>query len=175
MTMTEEQLRVKSYLTAQAAKLAPAAIVQKVRDAMAELESAAAAVPAARFTERPEAEEWSGDEVMAHVLAASAHFGSGITSAIDAVAQPAGGRAAADAARPAKPAEEWSRALAAQREALFARVLAADPDGRLDRVIEHRMFGPLNWREALLFMRLHDLDHAGQLKKITAAFGAGGR
>jgi hypothetical protein len=32
------------------------------------------------------------------------------------------------------------------------------------------MFGPLNWREALLFMRLHDLDHAGQLQKNTAAF-----
>ena len=45
---------------------------------------------------------------------------------------------------------------------------------RPDRVIAHRMFGPLNWREALLFMRLHDLDHAGQLKKIAAAFGAGG-
>lgn len=173
MTMTEEQLRVKSYLTAQGAKLAPAAIVQKVRDAMAELEAAAVTVPAARFTERPEPEEWSGDEVMAHVLLASAHFGAGITCAIDGVPQPSSGRAGADAARAPKPAEEWYRALTAQRETLFARVLAADPDGHPDRVIEHRMFGPLSWREALLFMRLHDLDHAGQLKKIATAFGAG--
>jgi hypothetical protein len=32
------------------------------------------------------------------------------------------------------------------------------------------MFGPLNWRETLLFMRLHDLDHAAQLDKIATAF-----
>ena len=37
--MTDEQRRIKSYLTAQAAKLQPAAIVAKVRDAMAELEA----------------------------------------------------------------------------------------------------------------------------------------
>ena len=30
------------------------------------------------------------------------------------------------------------------------------------------MFGALNWRETLLFLRLHDLDHAGQLKNIAA-------
>ena len=33
------------------------------------------------------------------------------------------------------------------------------------------MFGPLNWRETLLFLRLHDLDHAGQLRKIAAVLG----
>ena len=65
--------------------------------------------------------------------------------------------------------EDWARVLAADREALFARVLAADPGASLGDTIEHRMFGPLNWREALLFMRLHDLDHAGQMQKITAA------
>ena len=31
---------------------------------------------------------------------------------------------------------------------------------------------PLNWRETLLFMRLHDLDHAGQLDKIAATLAA---
>ena len=34
---------------------------------------------------------------------------------------------------------------------------------------EHPFFGPLTWREALLFLRLHDLDHAGQLSRIAAA------
>jgi len=55
---------------------------------------------------------------------------------------------------------------------LFARVLRAAPDAALDRRIEHGMFGPLTWREALLFLRLHDLDHAGQLQKIAAALTA---
>jgi hypothetical protein len=59
--------------------------------------------------------------------------------------------------------------LEREREALFARALRADPQASLGETIEHRMFGPLNWRETLLFMRLHDLDHVGQLQKITAA------
>jgi hypothetical protein len=36
------------------------------------------------------------------------------------------------------------------------------------------MFGPLSWRETLLFTRLHDLDHAGQLQKIAVALSAAG-
>ncbi len=81
--MTDEQRRIKSYLTAQAAKLEPAAIVAKVRDAMAELEAAAVAVAPSRFTERPAPDEWSGDEVMAHVAASDAYFGGGIVSILD--------------------------------------------------------------------------------------------
>jgi len=65
--MNEEQARIRSYLVAQGAKLTPAALVDKVRSAMADLRAAAVAVPAARFGERPEPEEWSGNEVMAHV------------------------------------------------------------------------------------------------------------
>lgn len=45
---------------------------------------------------------------------------------------------------------------------------------RLDQTIDHGMFGSLNWRETLLFLRLHDLDHAGQLGKIAGAL-AGSR
>ena len=81
--MTDEQARIKSYLTAQAAKLEPAAIVAKVRDAMAELEAAAGAIAPSRFSERPAPDEWSGDEVMAHVVASDAYFGGGIVSILD--------------------------------------------------------------------------------------------
>ncbi len=79
--MTDEQKRIKSYLEAQGAKLSPPAIVDKVRAAMADLGKAALAVPAARFGERPEPEEWSANEVMAHVVAAGTYFGGGIVSA----------------------------------------------------------------------------------------------
>jgi hypothetical protein len=167
--MTDEQKRIKSYLEAQGAKLPPAAIVDKVRAAMAELEAAAAAVPAARFGERPEPAEWSANEVMAHVLAAGAYFGGGIVRVLDGMPPPARMTDQGAAGAPARSAAEWSALLSRDREALFARVLRADPLANLERPIEHRMFGPLNWREALLFMRLHDLDHAGQLQKIAAA------
>jgi hypothetical protein len=167
--MTDEQKRIRSYLEAQAAKLSPAAIVHKVRAAMADLEAAAATVPAGRFTERPAAEEWSANQVMGHVLAAGAYFGGGIVSALDGTPLPPGMKDQGAVGAPVRTAGEWSSLLSRDREALFERVLRADPLANLERPIEHRMFGPLNWREALLFLRLHDLDHAGQLQKIAAA------
>ena len=72
----------------------------------------------------------------------------------------------------ARTAAEWCDLLARVREALFERVLRADPLAHLETPIEHGMFGPLNWRETLLFMRLHDLDHARQLQKIAATLAA---
>lgn len=170
--MNEEQARIRSYLVAQGAKLTPAAIVEKVQAAMADLRAAAAAVPPARFAERPAPEEWSGNEVMAHVVAADLYFGGNIVGVLDG--QPpiprSGTRGIEDA--PVRPAEAWYRILAEQREALFARVLAVDPGAAPEGRIDHPMFGPLSWRETLLFTRLHDLDHAGQLQKIAAAVGA---
>jgi hypothetical protein len=123
--MTDEQRRIKSYLAAQAAKLEPAAIVAKVRDAMAELAAAATAVAPSRFTERPAPDEWSGDEVMAHVAASDAYFGGGIVSILDDRALPAPGGGGGSPEHAARPAEEWCRALARDREALFERVCAA--------------------------------------------------
>ena len=81
--MNEEQARIRGYLVAQGTKLAPAAIVEKVQQAMADLKTAATAVPAARFGERPAPEEWSGNEVMAHVLAADGYFAGSILSVLE--------------------------------------------------------------------------------------------
>src|SRR5229473_701577 len=81
--MTEEEARIRSYLEAQAAKLPPAAIIEKVRAAMAELRAAAGSVPPARFHDRPEPAEWSGNEVMAHVVDAGNHFGDQIKRVLD--------------------------------------------------------------------------------------------
>ena len=167
--MTDEQRRIRSYLQAQAAKLSPGDVVDKVRAAMADLHRAAHGVPADRFDERPAADEWSGDEVMAHVVDAGRHFGDQIIAILDGRPPEPRERSAAGQHH---TADEWAAMLARDREALFARALAADPRRALDATIEHGMFGPLNWREILLFMRLHDLDHAGQMQKITAALTA---
>lgn len=167
--MTEEELRIRSYLTAQATKLTPAAIVERVQAAMAELDAAAASVPPARFGERPAPDEWSANEVMAHVAAADAYFGGGILSVLDDRPLPPRAEGRGVEGAPLRPAPEWSEVLGRTRGALFERVRAADPAARLERTIEHQMFGPLNWRETLLFLRLHDLDHAGQVRRIAAA------
>jgi hypothetical protein len=167
--MTDEQVRIRGYLTAQGAKLAPAEIVDKVRAAMGDLRAASGAVPAARFGERPAPEEWSGNEVMAHVVKAGRYFGDAIGRLLDGLPSAGGVRDQLERDVPARSPEEWWAILERDRAALFARVGAADPRANLAGTVEHPFFGPLNWREALLFMRLHDLDHAGQLQKIAAA------
>ena len=165
--MTDEERRIRSYLQAQGAKLSPAEVIDKVRAAMADLRRAASSVPPARFEERPEPEEWSGNEVMAHVIATGRYFGDQIIAVIEGRPRAGGPRDTAPV--PHRSAEEWWRILERDREALFDRVQTADPQANLSASIEHRMFGALTWRETLLFMRLHDLDHANQLQKITAA------
>ena len=168
--MTDEQRRIRGYLQAQGAKLTPGEVIDKVRAAMADLRRAAAAVPAARFDERPAPEEWSGNEVMAHVVDANRHFGDQVVAILDGRPRDAAPR---DRQEPGRhTADEWSAILERERDALFARVLRADPNAGLGETIEHGMFGPLNWREILLFTRLHDLDHVGQLQKIAAALGS---
>lgn len=167
--MTPEEERVRSYLVAQGEKRSPADIVDRVREAMRELFTAADAVPAARFAERPEPGEWSGNEVLAHVVDAARRVSAGITGILDGGV---GGSMpeAVDKTPDAMDAAGWRAVLTAEREALFARVLAVAPNAHLDRTIAISSFGPLTWRSALLFMRAHDLDHAGQLRKIATAF-----
>ena len=170
--MTDEQQRIRGYLKAQGAKLALAELIEKVRAAMDELHAAATAVPADRFADRPAADEWSGNEVMAHVVTTGARFAEGIRRILDggAAGPPIADVLERDA--PRRTADEWWQRLVDDRTALFDQVLRADPTANPERTIEHRMFGALNWRETILFLRLHDLDHAGQLRKIAAALEA---
>jgi hypothetical protein len=165
-----EAERIRSYLQAQAAKLPPSAIVERVRAAMTELKTAIDAVPQGRFGAKPTPDEWSANEVMDHVVAAGAHFAGGILSVLDGRPLPESDRERAPA--PLRRPDEWWQILESERKDLFDRALGADPTTNLDRHIDHGMFGSLNWRETLLFLRLHDLDHAGQLRKIAAALSS---
>jgi len=170
--MNEEQQRIRSYLNAQGAKLSPPELVDKVRVAMDELHAALDAIPGSRFADRPAAAEWSGNEVMAHVVTTGARFADGIVRILDGGAAGPPIADVIDAGAPERSAAEWWDSLVADRSRLFERALRADPQASLDRTIEHGMFGGLNWRETILFLRLHDLDHAGQLRKIAAALEA---
>jgi uncharacterized damage-inducible protein DinB len=165
----EETLRVRSYLTAQAAKLGPEQIIGRVQEAMGQLKAAAAAVPTTRFNDPPAPGEWSANEVMAHVVEAGRHFGNAIVRVLDGQAPGTPRDAAARDTAP-RPLDEWWTTFERDRGALFARVRGAHPMSRLEATIPHPFFGALNWRETLLFLRLHDLDHAGQLTKVAGAF-----
>jgi len=165
----EESLRIRGYLTAQGAKLSPDQLIGKVEEAMAQLKAAASSVPPARFNEPPAPGEWSANEVMAHVVEAGRHFGAAIVRILDG--QPPG-EPRDVGARDTTPRslDAWWALLERDRTTLFQRVRSAHPMERLEATIAHPFFGALNWRETLLFMRLHDLDHAGQLAKVAGAF-----
>lgn len=157
--MDPERIRIRSYLQAQAAKLTVAEIVGKVRDAMAELRSAAESP--GPTSAAPAAGDWSVAEVVAHVVAAGEQVATGIAAVLDNGTRPA----AVDAQAHGTPGPVGAalEALETGRTTLFARVLAAAGDEHLDMTWRHPFFGELNWREWLLFLRLHDLDHARQL------------
>src|SRR5439155_23240486 len=60
----------------------------------------------------------------------------------------------------------------ALRERLMAVVLQADPQAHLDIVWGHNEFGNMNWREWLLFARVHTLDHARQMQAIAVVLSS---
>ena len=68
-----------------------------------------------------------------------------------------------------KSGERWLDLLERDREELFARALAADPESRLDGTVNHPFFGPLNCLEWAGFQRVHDLDHIQHARRIIAA------
>ena len=173
-TSTDETERIRAYLIAQANKLTPAELATKLRADTAPLRAIGAAVPAAHFAERPSPNEWSAAEVYSHILDMNERGASAIERILDEGALPGpitdtiSGQTRAALA----DAEQYWQTYIVRREALLQRVLLASGDEHLEIQIVHNQFGALNWREWLLFMRVHDLDHMRQLQSITAHFSS---
>lgn len=169
-TRAEEVTRVRGYLTGQAAKLTPAQIVDKVRESQTALLAAAAAIPADRFLTPPGDDEWSPAEILHHVVTV---IGDSSRSIISTLRTGTPSRVRPDRLEHLTKdvtLDQVRDLMATEREELFSTVLAADPSAHLDVVVmSHSEFGSFNWREALLFVRVHDMDHARQLEKITVA------
>jgi uncharacterized damage-inducible protein DinB len=169
--LSEEQLRIRAYLQGQAAKLSLPALIAKVRDDSAQLREAALRAEDADWTLRPAAEEWSVNDVLGHVVDTCHRVNAGIIGAIESGTKPVGLRDALVHEKSARRPMEWWDELVAAREGLFARLAVASADEHLDVTWNHPFFGELNWREWVLFLRLHDLDHARQIAGILAAQG----
>jgi DinB superfamily len=167
-----EAQRIRGYLVTQAAKLTIPELVDKLRRDVLPLRAAAGRVPADRFEERPDEDEWSAAQVFTHVLEMTEH-GDAAIGAIIAGGQPMRVRDAVSGSVTGglAGAEDYWRKFEALREPFYARVLRARGDEHLDVTIPHPTFGPLNWREWLLFMRVHDLDHTRQIEAIAERFG----
>lgn len=166
-----ENDRVRGYLIAQASKLSISELVDKVRKDTAPLKEAASLVPASRFNDRPAEGDWSAAEVWTHILEMNEHGARAIAGILDSGLLPerASDTISGETRADITSGDEYHGVYLRRREELLARVLKASGDEHLEIKINHPMFGDLSWREWLLFMRVHDLDHLRQLQGVAKA------
>lgn len=158
--------RIRQYLQQQAAQRNILELCDRVQDGVNDLAAAARAVPEAALDVVPAGDEWSPADCLRHAAASNMQVAQQVLYAALEGVLPGGGEPELPAGR-----EAILEQHAAAIESLYAHVQAADPDANLDLKWEHQFFGELNWREWLLFLRIHSKDHARQL---VAMSGQGG-
>ncbi len=168
-TRTEEVARVRSYLASQAMRRTPQQLIETLRDAHHQLLAATAAIPGAAFHTTPQEGEWSAADVLAHVRTIAAIDERSICGVIERGERPPNVDDALEQAPTNATREQLLADIDVLRERLMAVVSQADPQAHLDIVWGHNEFGNMNWREWLLFARVHTLDHARQIQAIAAA------
>lgn len=171
-TREEEVARVRSYLASQAMRRTPEQLVEALQEAHHQFLAATAAVPDAAFRATPKEGEWSAADVLAHVRSIAAFDERSICGVIERGDQPANVDDVLEQAPTNTTREQLLADIEALRERLIAVVLQADPQAHLDIVWGHNEFGNMNWREWLLFARVHTLDHARQMQAIAAGLAS---
>ncbi|MHB8596368.1 MAG: DinB family protein [Ktedonobacteraceae bacterium] len=170
-TREEEVARVRSYLAGQSMRRTPVQLVEVLRDAHHQFLAATATIADANFRTPPQEGEWAAADVLAHVCTIAALEEQSIRTIIERGERPAGITDSIEAAPVGVPREEMLAELEHSREQLFTVVLQADPGDHLDITWGHGEFGRMNWREWLLFARVHALDHTRQMQAIATALG----
>ncbi|GAC1358843.1 MAG: hypothetical protein NVSMB38_42170 [Ktedonobacteraceae bacterium] len=163
----EEVARVRSYLASQAMRRSPEQIVEALREADQQFLTATATVPDAAFHTVPKEGEWSAADILAHVHRITALDEQSICGVLEHGKQPKNVDDVLEQAPTSTTREHMLTDIEALRERLIAVVLQADPQTHLDITWGHNEFGNMNWREWLLFARVHTLDHVRQMQAIT--------
>ncbi|MBA4180649.1 MAG: hypothetical protein C0506_08695 [Anaerolinea sp.] len=162
----DEQARIRSYLQQQAAQRTIDELIRRVQEGMDELASAARGVPTAALTTIPPGEEWSPMDCLRHAAASNMHVAQQVLFAALEGTLPSN-------SEPDLPTDREA-ILAKHAEAidsLYEHVRAADPGANLELKWKHPFFGDLNWREWLLFLRIHAKDHSRQLAAMSGQGG----
>ncbi len=166
-TRAEEVARIRSYLASQAMRRTPEQLVEALREAHQQLLTVTAAVSDADFRTVPRAGEWSTADVLTHVRSIATIEERSICGVLERGEQPANIEDQLEHTPTNATREQLLADIAAHRERLIAVVLQADPQARLGIVWGHNEFGTMNWREWLLFARVHTLDHTRQIQTIS--------
>ena len=171
-TREEEVARVRSYLASQAMRRTPEQLVAALREAYQEFLTAITVVPDTAFRTVPKEGEWSAADVLAHVRRITVLQERSICGVIEHGEQPTNVDDVLEQAPTNATRRQMLNDIEAHRERLIAVVLQADPQTHLDIVWGHSEFGNMNWREWLLFARVHALDHAHQMQAIAEIVAA---
>ncbi len=147
--------RIRSYLQQQAAEKDVAELFERVKEGMSELIGAARSVPDANLVTNPPGDDWSPMDCLKHAVQSNLQVAQDVL------------HVALTGERPGEPEPELvadrDALIAAQEaslESLWAHVSEADPQSNLHVTWRHPFFGELNWREWLIFLRIHGKDHA---------------
>lgn len=168
-TREQEIVRVRSYLASQAMRRTPEQLIDALREAHQQFLQATAGIPDQLFSVAPGSDEWPAIEVLKHVCAMAAIEEQGICVVIEHGQQPAATHDIPPSFLEDATREGLLATLEASRARLITVVLQADPEAHLDVQWEGSEFGLLNWREWLLFARVHQLDHTRQMQAIATA------
>ena len=174
MTTQQDEVRerVRAYVQHNAVKSPEALkeVSQKGQDQLLELIHGLSDEQAS-FKANPD--DWSVLEVLQHLIESK----RGIARICAALAR---GELPASSARVGVIEREPFSSLAQARSALdeaqrelLAFVDTLSPETNLEATYDHPWFGPHNCKEWVIFQRLHDGDHIGQIERIkSAAAGA---
>ena len=163
MTQPQEDLdRIRGYLQQQAAQRTTEELIGRVQEAVDELAVAARGVPETSLNAIPEGDEWTPMDCLRHAASSNMQVAQQVLFAALEGYVPADGE-------PEVPSDR-DAIIAAHAEAidsLYVHVRSADPEANLELKWKHPFFGDLNWREWLLFLRIHSKDHARQLAAMS--------
>ena len=165
-TPTDEFARIRTYLQQQAGEKSIEDLIGRVQEGMDELAAAGRSIDPARFAEVPPGETWSPRDCLTHAAASNIHVAQQVLYVAHTGELPIEGE-------PTLPADR-EQILVRQAEAiasLYEHVREARPDAYLEVTWQHPFFGDLNWREWLLFLRIHCRDHARQLTAMKESLG----
>jgi len=167
--------RVRGYLISQAERRDWIDLWPRIASARLELLDALSGFTTSQANWRPRAGEWTAVEVAAHLL----DYTDSVLQVIEALARgrtPDHTPVDALGQAPAELAEQRRLLRRLTEQAVRITVLperlpSITDDMRHAPTYAHPWFGELPARAWFAFLRIHDEDHLGQLRQITAADG----
>ena len=168
--MTEEEIaQLRSYLTAQALRRTPAQIVEMLQNIYTQFLTGLSHLSRSSSRVSSSDNTWSKAEILEHVCLFMISYQTAICLVLESGERPPDvcNRTAILPHANSRSLEDFFSTLQKCFDRLKTVVLAADPNTHLDITWNHFELGAMNWREWLLFARVHLLDHVRQVQALS--------